>query len=228
LSPPGSELAAKELDVKSALERLDGDRTLYRRLLSIFVRVHAGSAQRCEEALLAGDHQGAMHEVHRLASAASGIGAAGLRSVSRAIEDRLRTRASWSPLPLVPTLLAEHAAVLADAVRRLTTPSHSLVPPFPCESSTISIARLSRAPALGALEPEPTLLDRLSLCANLIEQCDVAAVDCVESFSGLLPKTPRVVRFLARLDASVNDFDFDRARDALAALRECLSQPLST
>jgi len=88
-------------DVPSAVRRLDGDITLFMRLLEYFVRDHRDDALLIERALEAGDEKGVRRLIHTLRGAASNLSAREILSVLLEM-DRLIEEHGWDAQRLKP------------------------------------------------------------------------------------------------------------------------------
>ncbi len=79
----------KDLDVKSALSRMNGNQKLLRDLLNEFCEMYAGSAKQVRECLDSGNTEGAKRIVHTVKGAASNLSAHRLEKFCQDLYERI-------------------------------------------------------------------------------------------------------------------------------------------
>ena len=192
-----------ELDVQQALSRLGGDHALYQRLLQRFAQSHADEHD-VQRALAENDFDRAALLVHTLSSSAANIGATELALAAQALDQALRRGAHDGIASLIADFdLAQRSTRVAVAA------ALGGQPPSPSD----------------ALSPEPARTPALALgrLRALLDDNDTAAVDSLDElrewFDGQLPATEA----FQRLEASVQAYDFARARTHLDSFESWLS-----
>jgi signal transduction histidine kinase/DNA-binding response OmpR family regulator/HPt (histidine-containing phosphotransfer) domain-containing protein len=189
------EIALPEIpgvNVADGLNRVAGNRRLYRDLLGQFAAKQADAGAQISTAIESGDMKLAERIAHTVKGVAGNLGIAEVQSVAQKLEKALRD--GEGP---VPALLAEFATVMSTQVQ--------------------AIEKALRDSAIARPEPVETLpfdekaataaIDRLR---RLLEASDG---DAEESFRSLQVAVEGVVKkpYLDGLSASINEFDFDGA-----------------
>jgi HPt (histidine-containing phosphotransfer) domain-containing protein len=195
--------ATSELDMASALSRLNGDRGLYRRLLSRFASSHQHTSDDIERSLARGDFEGAAMLAHTLASAAANIGATRLHCASQALETALKRR---SPLKeATDGLLADFEAVETAALAAVAAA-------LDAEPASIPEPHRAEVPA-----------DLLLRLRSLLDDNDTAAIDSLDELRDLVEGQAAGAEAFQRLEASVNAYDFAQARAHLETFEAWIS-----
>jgi PAS domain S-box-containing protein len=188
------------LDMDGALARLDGKRSLYLWLLSAFLESEADTALALAKALDEGDRALAERLAHTTRGNAGNIGAIGVMAVAARLEHAIREEeAEQAVRDALGSLRIELAELLGELREALPAAADETLPQRP---------------------DEPWEIHRIeSVLARLlrhIEESDGAAADWLERHADGLAGLPG--EELARLKGHLGVFDYDAARDALAAL----------
>jgi two-component system sensor histidine kinase/response regulator len=153
------------LDQDSALDRLGGDRALYRRLLADFISDEEGAITEIEELLALGDYEAATSRIHSLKGVAANLGAKRIATLAASAESAIR-REEDEPNTCLQ---------LADAVHETIELFKSLTAADTTGHSDSSEERLEQAvPLVTALIPylenhelaPPDLIDQLHQLAD--------------------------------------------------------------
>jgi two-component system sensor histidine kinase/response regulator len=204
------------IDLHAGLALMGGDRALYRKLLLKFAGSQAPSGRQLYQAAQAGDRDTARRLAHTLKGLAANLGAQGLRQAAGAVEDRLS--------PGHAAAQAEDGVqdVLAPLVQRLEAELQQV-----CDAILSWQARQAQEPAGTAGQrtlqadvdiAEAQLGTLLETLDARLRESDSAAAEIIERLLSLPLPTP-LHRQLVDVDEAVSNFDFDTARERLAALR---------
>jgi CheY-like chemotaxis protein len=201
-------LAAIGLDVAGAIDRLDGQWSLYRRMLHLFVDHHRDDARllRQPDATPADLRQRA----HAIAGAAGALGASQVTRQARTVEQlaTVPADATTSPLRAQATALAQALDRLHDDLRQALGP----------ESAT------------GTDTPVaidwPVVVQRLEAMGPLLADHDTSVSELYEESAAILePALGGLARTLARL---IGSFDFEAAQqlwtEALQQARDAVPE----
>jgi PAS domain S-box-containing protein len=188
------------IDVAEGLNRVAGNKRLYRSLLEQFAAKYADGDTQIVEALKGGEREGAERLAHTLKGIAGNIGIGPVHAAAAKIEKSIRDGDAS-----VDALIGDLHAVLEPLVIRLrtvlTADARSTAPQtdFDADKAAAAIARLK----------------------SLIEASDGDAADAVEELANAAGG--RVDgKALAELRDAVANFDFDTARTKLSLIaREC-------
>jgi two-component system, sensor histidine kinase and response regulator len=190
------------IDVAAALDRLNGNATLYNWLLRSFVENKAEAVKTIEEALQSGDTALAERTAHTLKSSAGTIGAVELESLALRLENTIEREESAEN---VSVALRHFAAEMERVVAVL---ANTLPPVAPdCDNS------LSLVPVDGAAVTP--VLQRLLLS---IQGSNCAVEQCLDEYHTELKSLPKQDR--DKLGKHLKNFDFASAHEALLALAE--------
>jgi signal transduction histidine kinase/DNA-binding LacI/PurR family transcriptional regulator/DNA-binding response OmpR family regulator len=203
-APPASVATGRlrvQLDTQSALSRVGGHMSTYRRLLQRFLSSHVSSPRDVKRAIAESDLDAAMLVAHTVTSAAANIGATQLQRAAQNLESALRHRPSQVPVALADFEFA-HVATLSAAASTLEA-----------SASSATLLRVSAQAGVAAL------LSRLS---RLLDEHDTAAIDCVSSLRQALSERPSAFDPLHRLEQSIGAYDFEQARKELETLLQTL------
>ena len=195
------------IDIADGLNRVAGNRRLYRNLLQQFCDKEADAAQRIVQALEVGDRALAERLAHTLKGVAGNLGIPGVQDLAARVERAIRS-GECPP----PALLAELETALrsdVDAIRTAfgaETGSPSPVPAaqFDPDAAAAAVARLQQ----------------------LIAANDGDAAEALETVAEALTGAAGAQR-VAALGAAIADFDFDRAAVELAAIAAACSSAAS-
>lgn len=112
-SQPQIESALAKLDTAAALDRLNGDRALLKKVLRLFHQTEAESIHRIRQALATGDAQLCRRLAHTLKSTAGVVGASRLQTAAYAIEETLQACNHVDERLLIELEMA-HTEVMAE------------------------------------------------------------------------------------------------------------------
>ena len=195
------------IDLKDALNRLDGDVGLFRKFVIDFARTYDGAADGIAAALAAGDLPRAKALGHELKSLAGNIGARTLSAAADAVQvAAFRGDAAAAAEPL-PVLRAELEAVLDSAARLAVAPGQAP-------------GRSGPAADIRTLEP---MLERF---ARLLRDSNFAAA---EEFAVLAPQLADWIdpAAMKALSSAVDGLDFTKAQGILRRISQDLGLSLS-
>jgi PAS domain S-box-containing protein len=205
-STEDNELTLPGVDVALGLSRVNGNRALYRRILTKFREGQTGIVEEIRIAQQAGDSELATRLAHTLKGVAGNIGAQELFTAAADVEQSLKER----PEADIEVLLAHVSsrlmpilsaiASMDDTVRVETTSSDSQ-----------STAKLDRA----VVEP---LLKELEV---LLQRSNTGASAVIEKLKPLLRDTDSGA-VLAKMAKAIGDYDFDAASDLWPELARLL------
>jgi signal transduction histidine kinase/DNA-binding LacI/PurR family transcriptional regulator/DNA-binding response OmpR family regulator len=184
-----------ELDVASAVARLGGNESLYRRLLRRFVDTHFHVVATVRRMVDHGERSHAEQLLHTLASAAGNIGATQLAQSSHGLEIAMRRQPGDLPEHVFGNFEFALGATLRAAEAFLGVPAASEAP-------------------VGLVEDIGPLLQTME---SLVREHDTRAVEHLDLLR------PALVTFLgtdgfARLEQSIRSYDFEAAQQELAAV----------
>ncbi|MCU1249212.1 MAG: Sensory box histidine kinase/response regulator [Edaphobacter sp.] len=189
------------INLADALNRVAGNRRLYRDLLGQFVAKQGDAANQISTALESGDSKLAERIAHTVKGVAGNLGITEVQSVAQKLEKALRGGEGTVSTALVEfaSVMGTQVQVIDKALRDSATdqPDAVQTAPFDGEAAAAAIARLKR----------------------LLEASDG---DAEESFCSVQSAVAGVVEkpYLDGLSASINDFDFDAALVKLDEIAE--------
>jgi HPt (histidine-containing phosphotransfer) domain-containing protein len=187
--------AIEGIDVAQGLARVNGNTTLYLRILRKFRDSHHDAAARIRVALDHGDYDSAMLVAHTVAGAGGNIGATALFQAARDVEAACRARAPIGQIGLQTMEVA--LAALTKALARALDDGQDLATAAP-------------APA-----PDPALIaTRLRELKARLDECDAAAGDTLDSLRTLLGSDSR----LEQIGKHLGKYDFPAASAAAETL----------
>ena len=195
------------IDVADGLNRVAGNKRLYRNLLEQFCEKQAGAGQQIREAIASGDRATAERLAHTLKGVGGNLGIGQVHAVAAKLERAIRS-GDGTEAPLLAEVEsisksqveAIHGALGAVADSAPAGPQRTFAP----EAAAAAIARLK------------ALID-----TNDGDAADAADV-VVEAFSGIADRER-----IAALRAAVDDFDFERAALELQKLSKAHTVALS-
>ena len=188
--------ALPEFDVAEGLQRLMGNRTLYRKLLANFATQYIQAAATIRSALDAGDFEQAHGLVHAIKGVAGNLAAKDLQ-VQSAVLEKLVKHVDPSSLPPAAELNRAHAA-FRESLGRALDAVKSLIPP----AATPAAPAETPASLSSALAKEAAT--RLREAAELGDVSGLAAI-CSE----LAATSEAFGPYKARVTQLADDFDFD-------------------
>lgn len=182
------------IDVCDGIDRVMGNRELYERMLRRFRHDYVNGAALIRSAMLQRDRVLAHRLTHTLKGAAGMIGAHRLHNHACTLEIALRTASGMEAVAL---------DALAPALERALKIIDTLLAGAPMENAS--------EPAPRALMADPALLAQL---VELLLNGDGAAIDLLETSNASLKVILGDAR-LAEVSAAANEFDYERALQAL-------------
>jgi signal transduction histidine kinase/DNA-binding LacI/PurR family transcriptional regulator/CheY-like chemotaxis protein len=187
-----------ELQIERALNRLGGDQVLYMKLLGRFARSHEHTARDVRRSVQQGDIESAILGAHTLASAAGNIGATWLHEVARLVETTLRDgKQEYFAEQMTDLELSESRTIRAIE----------------------GILAAQIAGDCPTLEPEGGNIDEvLNHLRIAIEEHDAAVFDQLQGLKNILGAKRSASDSFHKLEASINVYDFDQAREHLDAV----------
>ena len=187
------------LDTKAALERLGEDEDLYLQILAMFVNNQADSAAILQKALHDGDRELAERSAHTCRGVAGSIGATDLQHLAMTLESAIKRHEPVNEINNVFKPFADELDRIVEALRnelsaRLDIDSHHEDAYFDSRRATEVLSRL-----------------RCYILEN-----DGMAEHYLRERRDELTALPR--EELQRLRATIADFDYDAALEAVAQL----------
>ena len=219
------------LDVNAGLRRVNGNRSLYARLLRQFYRNYENFAEEFSNALTAGEHETAKRLAHTLKGVAANIGADVVAQAAAAVEKALRDSAE---LGAVGSALNTLAVPLDNLRRSLSAFCQPHVPEVSEEATDemdspegVTLLRellVALDSDLSAVQPIVTQLDSCLVGAG--SRKDYAQLtQCLEAFDTEDAKVVAVT-LLARLENEHSTSDAPEAAQAWVSLRDALETDL--
>jgi len=193
------------LDSASALARLSGNVTLYRKILARFLESQKDTAKQIRGAFAQNDAPGALRLVHTLKGLAGSIGASELANAAAAFEQTFRqgeTPELEAQLHKIETLLASTRKSIEQILLRGLAPETPTAP----------------------LPPAPTvqpLTIHLRELATALAESDTRALGLLAPIAGMLHSSAVEADF-RRLAHLAERYAFDEAMDVLRAIAEQL------
>jgi two-component system sensor histidine kinase/response regulator len=185
-----------EFDVAEGLQRLMGNRALYRKLLANFATHYIQAAATIRSALDAGDFEQAHGLVHAIKGVAGNLAAKDLQVQSAALEKLVKHADPSSPPPAAE-LNRAHAA-FRESLGRALDAVRSLIP------AAVAPAAPAETPASLASALAKEAATRLREAAELGDVSGLAAI-CSE----LAARSEAFGPYRARVTQLADDFDFD-------------------
>ena len=189
--------ALPEFDLAEGLQRLMGNRALYRKLLGNFATQYMQAAANIRSALDAGDFEQAHGLVHAIKGVAGNLSAKHLQQQSGKLEKLVKHADPGSPPPADELNRAYDA--FKQSLGRALEAVTSLLPPTASPSASTQTAAGSLSPALAK---EAAI--RLREAAELGDMAGLAAI-CSE----LAAKSEAFAPYAAKVIRLADDFDFD-------------------
>ena len=206
-------LDVPQLDTKAGLRHANGNKILYRRLLTEFMRDCAGFSTTIRVMLASDQWEDATRLAHTLKGLCGSLGASQLRPLVAAFESSISRRD-----------LETATNTLAPVEIALDTLNRALATRLPIESVALTdqelLHHLPKAPDLPVARE---IVARLSELRRLLEQNDSEAIilwtsihpGLVEYFSGAL---------LQKTTGALERFEFDRGLDLVDELKHLIAQ----
>ncbi len=178
------------VNIADGLNRVAGNRRLYRDLLSQFAAKQAGAATEIAAALDANDHQTAERTAHTVKGVAGNLGITSLQAAAQKLEKAIRESD-----PSSSALLDQFALALRMHVNAISEALHNSAPEP--ESPPAAFDAIKAASAIGQLR-------------TLLEASDG---DAQEAFQQLRDSVAAAVEKsdLDALNESINNFEFEQA-----------------
>ncbi|MBW2481160.1 MAG: response regulator [Deltaproteobacteria bacterium] len=192
-------------DLAAGLERLMGNRSLYRKLLMDFGTQYTGAADEIRGALDAGDYDQVHSLVHNLKGLAGNLAASDLQAAAVRLEKLIKgiARETMSDKQLAQAFggLEDALAGALDAVRILGRPADE---------------QADAVPDTGVAAPSVELGDEVA--GHIREAAEMGDISQVKAIAdGLKTESPALEPFCNRLVQLADDFDFDGIVKLLAS-----------
>jgi signal transduction histidine kinase/DNA-binding LacI/PurR family transcriptional regulator/CheY-like chemotaxis protein len=184
-----------ELDVDTAVARLGGNESLYRRLLRRFVDTHFHVVNTVRRMVNSGERGHAEQLLHTLASAAGNIGATQLAQASHALEIAMRRQ----PGDVPEHVFGDFQFALGAALR--------------AAEAFLGVPAATEAP-VAAIEDVGPLLQTME---SLVREHDTRAVEHLDTLRPALVALLGTDGF-AKLEQSIRSYDFETAQHELASV----------
>jgi HPt (histidine-containing phosphotransfer) domain-containing protein len=186
------------VNVADGINRVAGNRRLYRNLLEQFCEMEAGAGQQIAAAIQGGDRERAGRLAHTLKGVAGNLGIVGLQQAAAKVEHAIRDGAESAP-----GLVAELDSMIRPQVAAIRKG-------LCVEGETARAAPAARFDADAAA----TATARLK---TLIDSNDGEAVDAVDELAEGLEGSVDAQQ-IAQLRAAMDEFDFEKAATALEVI----------
>ena len=192
-------------DLTAGLERLMGNRSLYRKLLMDFGTQYTGAADEIRGALDAGDYDRVHSLVHNLKGLAGNLAASDLQAAAVRLEKLIKgiARETMSDKQLAQAFggLEDALAGALDAVRIFGRPADE---------------QAGAVPDTGVAAPSVELGDEVA--GRIREAAEMGDISQVKAIAdGLKTESPALEPFCNRLVQLADDFDFDGIVKLLAS-----------
>jgi ABC-type amino acid transport substrate-binding protein/DNA-binding response OmpR family regulator/anti-sigma regulatory factor (Ser/Thr protein kinase) len=189
------------VDLAWGLQRVGGNRRLFRKLLGDFVVHHGEAPQALRRHLAAGDLETALREVHTLHGVAGNLGARGLEGAAGRLEAALR---GGEAVTALPDDFTRAFAELLQGLQGLEVGRHTD----------------RAAQSAGAHEPVEDLIGALDA---LLAEGDPEAAQLAARLAARVTDAP-LEDGLKKIRDTIDNYDFDDARATLAELKRTLAQ----
>ncbi|NEX17063.1 MAG: hypothetical protein C1943_10640 [Halochromatium sp.] len=199
-------------DTAAGLERVQGNRALYLKLLRKAAQTHSEDLTEIDAAVAGGNWEQAQRLIHRLKGVAGNLGAEALQRACARLEASAKQR---SAAPEAQAAVERELARVLAAIA--TLPAAMPTPPAASPAS----------PANAMESPQPEQVAQvLAELAVLIEDSSFAAGSRLEA-ERLLLERAGLRREAQQLQAALEDFDFETAQTLLDEIRtaEAADQP---
>ena len=184
------------LEIKAALNRVGGNRSLFRKLLTKFCANHGSAVGEIETALESGDRKTAVRLAHTLKGVSGTIGAQKLHVAAKNLE----------------SAIMEEKEELNDLLERVSDNLKIIVSGIASFDESQSEERPESAGETVDISMVIPLLDKLK---NLLEEADVDAVRKLDQLKKAL-KGSAVMDELNAMEHSLGNYDFEKALEELA------------
>ncbi len=196
------------IDMKQGLERVGGNKKLFKQLLETFHRTKADVPDEIKSALASGDDKAAASLAHGVKGVAGNISANALFAAAKGLEDVLNGREEGSVNELLTIFETAHEEVM-DGLKGIEPDAGEM------ESETLDT---EKEDSLDVARVAPLF----SELAVLLKDNDMGAEDHVTSIKAEIGRTGGH-KELAELETCVDDLDFEGANAALQNLAKRLN-----
>jgi HPt (histidine-containing phosphotransfer) domain-containing protein len=186
------------IDLAEGLQRLQGNRKLYRKLLLNFARDYCGGANDIRKALDANDFEHAHSLVHNLKGMAGNLAATGLYAAAMQLEKQVKSSQSQAPVSTeaMNAVFKQLEQTLGDTIEAIKTLSPAEVDPKPGPSAETMIA----------LTPEQAR-EVAGLLRAAAEMGDVTQLKSIAA--ELASQTEKLGPISEKINLLAAEFDFD-------------------
>ena len=192
------------IDIHWGIERIGGNKKLYRKLLIDFVDNHGNAIQLLEDGIASGDDEAVRREVHTLQGVAGNIGANELQQAAKEMESKLLD-GEIQKIEDIPETFRIHyenlikgLSVYADSVREEVS----------------SVEEQEQSYSLKHTADTTAILVRLE---KMLAEGDTAAGQLVEEI-GRIQKDAELQDNLNLIAEHIASYDFDKAQESLKVL----------
>ena len=190
------------IEIKAALDRVGGNRSLFRKLLTKFCANHGSAVDEIVETLESGDRKTAVRLAHTLKGLSGTIGAQKLHVAAKDLESAISEEKE--ELNDLLERVSDNLKIVVFGIASLDERQDEEVPESAGETVDISMAI--------------PLLDELK---KLLEEADVDAVRKLDQLKKAL-KGPAVMDEFNAMEQSLGNYDFEKALEELARVMKKL------
>lgn len=196
--------------MQAALERLGGNRTLYRNILQSYLVDAADYPNQLDRLLGADDSVAAARLLHTVKGLSSTVGAVGVAMIAKSMEETLQGTHAFSALKL----RKEFRTAMESVVQQLTAISNELAADADASVRPVEVPTANSEHAL----------ERLRRLDDLLQQSDMEAL---QVHAELMQMPSRELDMVSGLDEAIAALDFNLAHKRCAALIEAMQHKLA-
>ena len=212
------------INIEEALERLDGNKELYREILNEFSKGNDNTIYEIRDAVAGKDMILARRLVHSLKGTAASISANTVRAAAIQLEKAIKQEAPDG----VDSLIDNLENVLNKVLESVRTVSLALNDGKSSEEKSDRLSETTSNSAVFNTSPNKAeVVIMLSKLAGSLRECDpVRSEKCIDSIKQHLDRSDlcKEIRFL---ESNINDFDFEEAQKTLDSIAEGLGFSLT-
>lgn len=202
--------SATAVNMQAALERLGGNRTLYRNILQSYLVDAADYPNQLDRLLGADDSVAAARLLHTVKGLSSTVGAVGVAMIAKSMEETLQGTHAFSALKL----RKEFRTAMESVVQQLTAISNELAADADASVRPVEVPTANSEHAL----------ERLRRLDDLLQQSDMEAL---QVHAELMQMPSRELDMVSGLDEAIAALDFNLAHKRCAALIEAMQHKLA-